>query len=175
MRTKVYSRSLSYLRVLAKLLQSCLTLCDPMDCSCQAPLSMGFSRQEYWSGSPCPPPGDLPDPWIKPMSPVLAGSSLPLAPPGKATVLWCGAKPPVLSGLCCPFKHQGSQEGLPAHLCAFTWLGAAASFPSQPLHPPASHLPTPGGSSHGNPRWAAPFNPPKTWFPKGKEGGIGIN
>ena len=64
----MYSRSLSYLRVLAKLLQSCLTLCDPMDCSCQAPLSMGFSRQEYWSGSPCPPPGDLPDPGIQPKS-----------------------------------------------------------------------------------------------------------
>ena len=42
----------------------------------QAPLSMGFSRQEHWSGLPCPPPGDLPDPGIKPeslMSPTLAG------------------------------------------------------------------------------------------------------
>ena len=107
----------------AKLPQSCLILCDPMDCSppgssicgisqarilewvaisfskvlhaCmlshvshaqlfatpwtearQAPLSMGFSRQEYWSGLPCPPPGDLPDPGIEPtslMSPALAG------------------------------------------------------------------------------------------------------
>ena len=41
----------------------------------QAPLSMGFSRQEYWSGLPCPPPGELPDPGIKLtslMSPVLA-------------------------------------------------------------------------------------------------------
>ena len=35
----------------------------------QAPLSMGFSRQEYWSGLPCPPPGVLPDPEIKPKSP----------------------------------------------------------------------------------------------------------
>ena len=34
--------------------------------ACQAPLSMGFSRQEYWSGLPCPPPGDLPDPGIEP-------------------------------------------------------------------------------------------------------------
>ena len=43
---------------------------------CQAPLSMGFSRQEYWSGLPCPPPGILPDPGIEPaslMSPALAG------------------------------------------------------------------------------------------------------
>ena len=36
--------------------------------SCQAPLSMRFSRQEYWSGVSCPPPGDLPDPGIKPTS-----------------------------------------------------------------------------------------------------------
>ena len=43
---------------------------------CQAPLSMGFSRQEYWSGLPCPPPGDLPTPGMEPMplkSPALAG------------------------------------------------------------------------------------------------------
>ena len=44
--------------------QSCLTLRDPM-----APLSMGFSRQEYWSGLPFPSPGDLPSPGIKPTSP----------------------------------------------------------------------------------------------------------
>ena len=44
--------------------------------ACQAPLSMEFSRQEYWSGLPCPPPGDFPNPRIKPvslMSPALAG------------------------------------------------------------------------------------------------------
>ena len=39
----------------------------------QTPLSMGFSRQEYWSGWPCPPPGDLPNPGIEPTSPALAG------------------------------------------------------------------------------------------------------
>ena len=47
----------------------------PLTVACEAPLSMGFSRQEYWSGLPCPPPGDLPDPEIEPvslMSPVLA-------------------------------------------------------------------------------------------------------
>ena len=42
----------------------------------QAPLFMGFSRQEYWSGLPCPPPGDLPDPGIEPTSPSLAGGFL---------------------------------------------------------------------------------------------------
>ena len=48
-----------------KSLQLLLTLCDPMDHS-QAPLSIGLSRQEYWSGLLCPPPGDLPDPGIEP-------------------------------------------------------------------------------------------------------------
>ena len=59
-----------------KPLQSCWTLCDPMDCNRQVSLSMGFSRQEYWSGLPCPPPGDLPNPGIQPssfLSPVLMG------------------------------------------------------------------------------------------------------
>ena len=49
----------------------------------QAPLSMGFSRQEYWSGLPWPPPKDLPDPGIKSASPVLQADSLPTEPPGK--------------------------------------------------------------------------------------------
>ena len=54
----------------AMLIQLCLTLCDPMDYIAHgAPLSMEFSRQEYWSGWPCPPPGDLPNPGIKPKSP----------------------------------------------------------------------------------------------------------
>ena len=43
--------------------------------ACQAPLSMGFSRQEYWSGLPCPPPGDLRDPGIEPRSPTLQADS----------------------------------------------------------------------------------------------------
>ena len=59
--------------------QSCPTLCNPMDVSCQAPLSMGFSRQEYWSGWSFPSPGDLPNPGIEPGSPALQADSLPLA------------------------------------------------------------------------------------------------
>ena len=55
----------------------CVQLCvTPRTVAHQAPLSMGFSRQEYWSGFPCPPPGDLPDPGIElvsPVSPALAG------------------------------------------------------------------------------------------------------
>ena len=53
----------------AKSPQSCLTLYDPMDCSPTGSSVIGFSRQEYWSGLPCPPPGDLPNPGIKPTSP----------------------------------------------------------------------------------------------------------
>ena len=55
----------------------------PQTVALQAPLSMGFSRQEYWSGLSCPPPGDLPDPGIKPRSPALQVDSLPTEPPGK--------------------------------------------------------------------------------------------
>ena len=61
---------------------SCVQLCDSMDCSRQAPLSMRLSRQEYWSGLPCPPPGDLPDPGTDPASLCLLlwqAVSLPLA------------------------------------------------------------------------------------------------
>ena len=65
----------------ATLLQSCPPLCDPMTVAHQAPLSMGFSRQEYWSGLPCPAPENLPDPGIEPASPAtpaLQADSLPL-------------------------------------------------------------------------------------------------
>ena len=55
----------------------------PWTVACQAPLFMGFSRQEYWSGLTCPPPGDLPDPGIKPRSPPLQADSLPSEPLGR--------------------------------------------------------------------------------------------
>ena len=54
--------------------------------ACQAPLSMGFLRQEYWSRLPFPPPGNLPDPAIKPGSPALHADSLPSEPPGKPSL-----------------------------------------------------------------------------------------
>ena len=69
--------------VLCSVAKSCLTLCDPMDCSYQAPLSMEFSRQEYWSGLPFPSPGDLPDPGVEPRSPALQAGSLMSKSPGK--------------------------------------------------------------------------------------------
>ena len=64
-------------------IKSCLTLVTPWTVACQAPLSMGFPRQEYWSGFPFPSPGDFPDPGIKPTSPALAGGFFTVEPLGQ--------------------------------------------------------------------------------------------
>ena len=67
--------------------KSCLTLCDPMDyIAHQTSLSMGFSRQEYWSGFPFPSPGDLPDPGIEPMFHALAGEFFTIEPTGNPSL-----------------------------------------------------------------------------------------
>ena len=77
--------------VLYLVAQSCPTVCDPMDYSPPVHGGIhvilcpwGFSRQEYWSGLPCPPPGDLPNPGIEPRSPALQADSLPSEPHGKS-------------------------------------------------------------------------------------------
>ena len=94
----------------AKLLQSPLTLCDPWTVAHQALLPMGFSRHEYWSGLPCPPPGDLPDPRIEPMSPAalaLQVDSLPLSHRGSqalSNIPWEAKLPRVEN----PWARQGS-------------------------------------------------------------------
>ena len=62
--------------------KSCLTFATPLTAAHQAPLSMGFSRQEYWSGLPFSSPEDLPDPGIEPGSPALQADSLPTEVPG---------------------------------------------------------------------------------------------
>ena len=65
-------------------LPSCVRLfVTPWTVASQAPLSMGFSRQEYWSRVSCPSPGDLPDPGIEPRSPALQADSLKPDSPGK--------------------------------------------------------------------------------------------
>ena len=77
-----------YVKVKALVAQSCLPLCDPMDCSPSG--SMGFPRQEYWSRLLFPPAGYLPDPGIEPESPVspaLAGRFFTTVPPGKPSHL----------------------------------------------------------------------------------------
>ena len=63
--------------------KSCSTLGTPWTIACQAPLSMGFSRQAYWNGLQFPPLGDLPDIGMKPLSPALAGRFSITEPPGK--------------------------------------------------------------------------------------------
>ena len=70
-------KSLSHIRLFA----------TPWTVAHQAPLSMGFSRQEYWSGLPFPSPGDLPNPGIEPRSPTLQADSLPSEPPGKPLMI----------------------------------------------------------------------------------------
>ena len=55
----------------------------PWTVACPAPLSMGFSRQEHWSGLPFPSPGNLPVPWTEPMTPALQTDSLPLSHLGR--------------------------------------------------------------------------------------------
>jgi len=77
-------------------LSSCTTLCltslshvllftTPWTVAHQAPVSMGFSRQEYWGGWPCPPLRDVPNPRMRPRAPALQADSLPAEPPGKPT------------------------------------------------------------------------------------------
>ena len=67
-----------------------------------------FSRQEYWSGLPCPPPGDLPNPGIQPRSPALQVDSLPSEPPGKSKNTGVGSLS-LLQGI---FPTQESNQGL---------------------------------------------------------------
>ena len=68
--------------------QLCLALCIPRTVAHQAPLSMEFSRQEYWSGLPFSSPGDLPNPGIEPRSPILQADRLPSELPGKPYILY---------------------------------------------------------------------------------------
>ena len=72
---------------------------NPRIIACQSPLSVGFPREEYWSGLPFHPPGDLPDPGIEPVSPALVGKFFMTAPPGK----------PLISQNCDLNDSQGSQ------------------------------------------------------------------
>ena len=76
----LFSRSM---KVKVKLLSHVRLFVTQWTIAYQAPPSMGFSRQEYWSGLPVPFPGDLPDPGIEPRSPALQADALTSEPPGK--------------------------------------------------------------------------------------------
>ena len=81
-RIRIWSLS-SVVKVKVKLLSHVRLFVTPWTVAYQASPSMGFSRQEYWSGLPFPSPVDLPDPGIKPGSPALQADALPSEPPGK--------------------------------------------------------------------------------------------
>ena len=72
-----------YIEQLVKSLSRVQLFAAPWTVAYQAPPSMGFSRQEYWSGVPFPSPGDLPNLGIEPGSPALQADALPSKPPGK--------------------------------------------------------------------------------------------
>ena len=81
---KVCPCTIKYLNcVCVSVAQSYPTIATPWTVAHQAPLSKGFSRQEYWRGLPFPSPGDLPDPGIEPTFPALQVDSLLSEPPGK--------------------------------------------------------------------------------------------
>ena len=123
-------------------LLSCVRLCDPMDCSPQAPPSMGFSRQEYCSGLPMPFLGDLLDPGIEPGSPALQAGSLLSEPPSIFTLL-------------CNQHHHSAPHFLRAQLQLCT-LNTDSPFPiptPRPEQPPfyfvSIHLAAPGSHTSG--------------------------
>ena len=70
--------------VTARMLSCVRLFATPQTVACQAPLSMGFSKKDYWSGLPFPPPGDLPHSGIKPLSPALPGGFFTTESPGKS-------------------------------------------------------------------------------------------
>ena len=91
--------------------QSCLALCNPMDCMLPGPVSMGFSRQEYWSGLPFPSPGDLPDPRLNLVSAIQWSKSAictHVSPPS-----WASLTPPT----CISYPSRSSQSTELSSLC----------------------------------------------------------
>ena len=101
-----------------------LTLATPWTAGFQAFLSMEFSRQEYWSGLPCPPPGDLLNPGIKPRSPALQADALPSEPPGHP-----------VGSICFnhfPFSSSDSIISAVLFLIAMILSSASSSLPLNP-------------------------------------------
>ena len=97
----------------------------------QAPLSMEFSRQEYWSRLPFPSAGDLPNPEVEPGSPALRADSLPSEPPGKLTtyhqittlVVQTVKKLPAMWETCIPSLGQEDllEKGMATHSSILAW------------------------------------------------------
>ena len=105
--------------------KSCLTLAIPWTVARQAPLSMRFSRQEYWSGLPFSSPGDLPDPGVKPGSPALQADSFPTELQWVAGGLINGQVHPLRAGgrqrAGRPLEEQEGMVGPILHLPSVSW------------------------------------------------------
>ena len=136
-----------------KLLSGVRLFATPWTVACQVTPSMGFSRQEYWSGLSFPSPGDLPGPGVEPMSPALQVDSLPLSHHGicltYSSIQFSSVAQSCLT-LCDPMNH--STPGLPVHhqLPEFTQIHVHrvgdAIQPSHPLSSPSP--PAPNLSQH---------------------------
>ena len=101
--------------------KSCLTLATPRTVACQDPLSMGFSRQEYWSGLPFPSPGDLPNLGTEPGSFALQADSLPTELQGKPFSILAAAAAKSLQScltLCDPIDGSPPGSSVPGILQA---------------------------------------------------------
>ena len=123
------------------------SLWPPWTVADQAPLSMGFPRQESWSRLPFPPPGNLPDPGMESASPVLAGRFLTMEPPGKLSVLYDKPANVILWTVLAHYKTWGrgwweppiysqserSMEGLETQ-CLWLVSAMGAVFGTEPLN-----------------------------------------
>ena len=118
----VWNWVFAHCAVLYLVVQSCL-FATPRTVARQAPLSMGILQQEYWSGLPCPPPGDLLNPGIKHRSPALQADTLPSKPknPGVGSLS-------LLQGIC---PTQESNWGL-LHC---RWILYQLSYQGSPIYP----------------------------------------
>ena len=114
---------------------SCSVMSDsaiPWTVAHQAPLSMGFSRQECWSGLPCPPPGGLPDPGMEPaplMSPALAGVFFTTGAPWVCANLWQAQLDPNTGGKASPCPENQGLSPMPPAETESDWFSR---------HPPPS-------------------------------------
>ena len=117
-----------YVKVKVKLLSHVRLFATPWAVAYKASLSVGFSRQEYWSALPFPSPGDLPDPGIKPRSPALEADTLTSEPPGKPKCAGAAKSLQSCPTLCDP--RDGSPPGspVPGILQARTLEWVAISF-----------------------------------------------
>ena len=125
----------------------------------QAPLSMRFSRQEYWSGLPCPPPGDLPNPGIKPRSPILWADSLPSEPTGKPIYIYIYMSDSVRphrwqpTRLPHPWDSPGKNTGVACHFLLQCMKVTSESEVTQSCPTPSNPM---GCSPPGSGPWDSP-------------------